>query len=316
MNPNMIRETETLNSSLAERGGTTTRVRPRSATRANFASPVVAAPQLDLQTVKARQKATWESGDFGEVAKFTMPSAEEFMARLDLPPGTRVLDVACGTGNLAVLAARRGCRVSGLDIATNLLAQARERAQRESLAIDFTEGDAEAMPYDDASFDVVVSMYGIMFAPRPEWVVSELCRVTKPGGLIALANWTPSGFIGKMFAVFARHLPPLPGIPSPLLWGDQAVVRDRFNGAIQDLRLTPRIARMCFPFDPAATVEFFRRYYGPTQRAFQALDPAGQARLRGDLVELEARHNVSPRRDETDTPSEYLEVHARRAQAD
>ncbi len=147
---------------------------------------------------------------------------------------------------------------------------------------------------------------------RPERVASELCRVTRPGGLIALANWTPGGFIGKMFAVFARHLPPPAGIPSPLLWGDEAAVRSRFNGAIQDLRLTPRIARMCFPFDPAGTVEFFRRYYGPTQRAFQALDPAGQARLRSDLVELETRHNVSPHPDETDTPSEYLEIHARR----
>ncbi len=147
---------------------------------------------------------------------------------------------------------------------------------------------------------------------RPERVASELCRVTRPGGLIALANWTPGGFIGKMFAVFARHLPPPAGIPSPLLWGDEAAVRSRFNGAIQDLRLTPRIARMCFPFDPAGTVEFVRRYYGPTQRAFQALDPAGQARLRSDLVELETRHNVSPHPDETDTPSEYLEIHARR----
>jgi SAM-dependent methyltransferase len=271
---------------------------------------------LDIQTVKARQKSTWESGDFGEVARFTMPSAEEFMARLDLRPGTRVLDVACGTGNLAVLAARQGCQVSGLDIATNLLAQARERAQREGLAIEFTEGDAEAMPYEDASFDVVVSMYGVMFAPRPEWVASELCRVTKPGGLMALANWTPTGFIGKMFGVFKKHLPPPAGIPSPMLWGDQAVVRDRFNGAVRELRMTPRIAPMRFPFDPAGTVEFFRRYYGPTQRAFQALDPDAQARLWSDLVELEARHNVSPRPNETDTPSEYLEIHARRALAD
>jgi len=155
-----------------------------------------------------------------------------------------------------------------------------------------------------------------MFAPRPEWVASELCRVTKPGGLVALANWTPTGFIGKMFAVFARHVPPPAGLPSPLLWGDEAVVRERFNGAIKELRLTRRMARMRFPFDPAGTVEFFRRYYGPTQRAFQVLDPAGQGRLLGDLVELEARHNVSPRPDETDTPSEYLEIHARRALAD
>jgi SAM-dependent methyltransferase len=270
-------------------------------------------PLPDIQAIKARQKATWESGNFGEVAKFTMPSAEEFMGRIALQPGMRVLDAACGTGNLAVLAARRGCRVSGLDIATNLLAQARDRARQDALAIEFTEGDAEAMSYEDASFDIVVSMYGVMFAPRPERVVSELCRVTKPGGLIALANWTPGGFIGKMFAVFARHLPPPAGIPSPLLWGDEAVVRDRFYGAIQELRLTRRIARMCFPFDPAGTVEFFQRYYGPTQRAFEALAPVKQARLRHDLVELETRHNVSSLPNETDTPSEYMEIHAIRA---
>jgi len=316
MSKNMIIEADAFDAPFAGLAGRTTRTATVSATRAKPTRPAGEAPPLDIQTVKARQKATWESGDFGQVAKFTMPSAEEFMARLDLQPGTRVLDAACGTGNLAVLAARRGCQVSGLDIARNLIAQARERAGREALAIEFTEGDAEAMPYEDASFDVVVSMYGVMFAPRPEWVVSELCRVTKPGGLIALANWTPAGFIGKMFAVFARHLPPPAGLPSPLLWGDEAVVRERFNGAIEALRLTCRIARLRFPFDPAGTVEFFRRYYGPTQRAFQALDPASQARLRSDLVELEARHNVSPRPDETDTPSEYLEVHARRARAD
>jgi SAM-dependent methyltransferase len=268
----------------------------------------------EMQTIKARQKATWEAGDFGQVAKFTMPSAEEFMARIELRPGMRVLDAACGTGNLAVLAARRGCKVSGLDIATNLIAQARERAQQEALAIEFNEGDAEAMPYADASFDVVVSMYGVMFAPRPERVASELCRVTKPGGLIALANWMPSGFVGKMFGVFARHVPPPAGIPSPLLWGDEAVVRERFNGAVKDLRLTPRIARFRFPFDPAETVEFFRRFYGPTQRAFEALDPARQARFRNELVELQARHNDSPRPNETETPSEYLEIHALRSQ--
>ena len=269
-------------------------------------------PTFDIELVKARQKSTWESGDFGQVAAFIMPIAEEFMARIYLQPGTKVLDAACGTGNLAVLAARRGCITHGVDIASNLVAQARERAQQESLAIEFTEGDAEAMPYPDASFDAVVSMFGVMFAPRPERIVSELRRVLKPGGLIALANWTPDGFIGKMFAVFARHLPPPAGFPSPLLWGDEAVVRARFHGSREELRLTPRIARMCFPFDPAGTVDFFRRYYGPTHRAFESLPAAGQAALMSDLVELQTRHNISTRPNETETPSEYLEVHARR----
>ncbi len=270
-------------------------------------------PTLDIQSIKARQKATWESGDFGQVAKFIETVAEDFMAQIELRPGMKVLDVACGTGNLAVIAARRGCLTCGLDIASNLIAQARERARQESLDIEFTEGDAEAMPYPDASFDVVVSMYGVMFTPRPELVLNELRRVTKPGGLIAMANWTPGGFIGKMFAVFARHLPPPAGLPSPLLWGDEATVRSRFNGDGEAVRLARRTAQMRFPFDPAGTVDFFRRYYGPTQRAFDSLPAAGQAALMRDLVELQTQHNVSPQPGETDTPSEYLEVHARRS---
>jgi SAM-dependent methyltransferase len=268
-----------------------------------------------MNSIKARQKMTWESGDFGQVAKFIRPVADQFMARIELRPGMRVLDAACGTGNLAVIAARRGCHTSGLDIAANLVAQARERARHEGLDIEYTEGDAEAMPYPNASFDLVVSMYGVMFAPRPERVVNELVRITKPGGLIALANWTPGGFIGKMFAVFARYLPPPAGLPSPLLWGDEAVVRARFNGAIDELRLTRQTAHMCFPFDAAGTVDFFRRYYGPTLRAFSALDVATQDSLMGNLVELQTIHNVSIQSDSTDTPSEYLEVHARRATA-
>jgi SAM-dependent methyltransferase len=266
----------------------------------------------DIQSIKARQKSTWESGDFGQVAKFIMPDAEQFMARLDLQPGAKVLDAACGTGNLAVLAALRGCLTFGLDIASNLIGQARERARNESLAIEYTEGDAEAMPYPDASFDAVVSMYGVMFAPRPERIVSELRRVVKPGGLMAMANWAPDGFIGKMFAVFARHLPPPAGFPSPLLWGDEAVVRARFDGVGENLRLTRRTSCMRFPFDPAGTVDFFRRYYGPTRRAFESLKPPGQAALSRDLVELQTRHNVSTRPDETETPSDYLEIHAHR----
>lgn len=268
---------------------------------------------LDFQTIKARQKATWESGDFGQIAKYTMPSAEEFMSRLPLEPGARVLDVACGTGNLAVIAARAGCQTAGVDLASNLIAQARTRAGREGLAIEYTEGDAEALPYADASFDMVVSMYGVMFAPRPDIVASELLRVTRPGGLIALANWTPEGFLGKLFGVFKRHVTPPAGLPSPMLWGDEAVVRERLGAGASDLQLTRRIARLRFPFDPAGTVEFFRQYYGPTQRAFASLAPEAQAALRADLEDLQSRHNVSAQPNETDNPAEYLEVHAVRA---
>jgi SAM-dependent methyltransferase len=268
----------------------------------------------DLAVLKARLKATWETGDFGQVARYTLPAAEEFMERLRVQPGERVLDVACGTGNLAVFAARAGCPTAGLDIASNLLAQARARAEREGLNLELTEGDAEALPYPDASFDLVVSMFGIMFAPRPELVASELLRVTRPGGRIALASWTPTGLIGEMFGVFQRHVPPPPGLPSPMLWGDEAAVRARLGAGTSGLRLTRRIARMRFPFSPAGTVEFFRQYYGPTQRAFASLAPDAQEAFRADLVDLQTRHNVSTKPGETDARAEYLEVVGRRAE--
>ena len=235
------------------------------------------------------------------------------MARLPLRPGMRVLDVACGTGNLAIVAARAGCIVSGLDIASNLVAQARERARHEGLFIDFHEGDAEAMPLPDLRFDLVVSMFGVMFAPRPNVVAAELSRVTKPGGLIALANWTAQGFIGKMFDVFGRHLPPPPpGLPSPLLWGDESTVRNRLRVGMGEVELHHRIARLSYPFDPAGTVEFFRQYYGPTQRAFAGLEPEAQAALHRDLVALQIAHDRGSRANETVVEAEYLEVRARK----
>jgi len=270
-------------------------------------SPTTGGP-ADLNALKARQKITWESGDFGEVAKVIMPVAEEFIARLPLHPGMRVLDVACGSGNLAIATARRGCPTQGLDFATNLLAQARTRAASEGLDIEFVEGDAETLPYAAGSFDAVVTMFGAMFAPRPDVVAAELFRVTRPGGFVAMANWTPEGFIGKMFEVFKRHLPPPPpGLPSVMLWGREATVRDRlamFGG----LRLTRQIAAMRYPFPPDATVDFFRRYYGPTAKAFEMLPPEGQAALWRDLVDLQAAHNTAGVPGTTETLAEYLEV--------
>ena len=240
---------------------------------------------------------------------------QELLRHAALGSGESVLDVACGTGNLAVIAARNGCITSGLDIASNLIAQARERARQENLSIDYTEGDAEALPYPDASFDLVVSMFGVMFAPRPDIIVRELLRVTKPGGLIALANWTPEGFLAKMFAVFKAHVTPPAGIPSPLEWGSEPIVRQRFHSGVSDLRLTRRMGRMALPYDAAGTVEFFRKYYGPTQRAFGSLGTEAQAALRRDLEQLQSKHNVSTDPRITATPSEYLEIHVRREDA-
>jgi len=274
-------------------------------TNRHFDSPTIP----NLSVIKAKQKATWESGDFGQVALSIENFAEEFMARQPLDPGSRVLDVACGTGNLAVIAARRGCVVSGNDIAANLLNQARARATGAGLSIEFREGDAEALPFGDDSFDLAVSMFGVMFTPQPVVATAELLRVTRPGGQIALANWTPQGFIGKMFGVFKAHLPPPPtGVPSPMEWGNEATVRERLRYGFTNVRMTRRLGLMRYPFPPAETVEFFRTYYGPTLRAFESLPTAGQEALRRDLVELQTRHNTAKTPDATEVAAEYLEV--------
>lgn len=265
----------------------------------------------DVDALKTRLKATWMAGDFGQVAKSIESHAEEFMSRRRVTPGMRVLDVACGTGNLAIPAAKAGATVTGVDIATNLIEQARARAQREGVNAQFDEGDAEALPYAEASFDLVVSMYGAMFAPRPERTAAELMRVCRPGGQIAMANWVPSGFIGQMFKVTAAHVPPPPGMPSPVLWGDEATVRQRLCDGISKLQLTKVSVPFKFPFSVADTVEFYRAYYGPTQRAFAALPEDKQPALRRDLEALWTQHNRSTD-GSTHVEAEYLEVVATR----
>jgi 2-polyprenyl-3-methyl-5-hydroxy-6-metoxy-1,4-benzoquinol methylase len=191
---------------------------------------------VQLGSLKGQLKTAWMAGDYGLVAKHLERGADEFLARLALKPGTRLLDVACGNGNLAILAARAGAIVTGVDIATNLLEQGRARAQSEGLAIQFDEGDAEQLPYDDSAFDVVVSMFGAMFAPRPELAAAELVRICRSGGRIAMANWTPAGFAGQMFKTVDEHVPP-PHIPPPSQWGDEAIVRERLHNGIADLQM-------------------------------------------------------------------------------
>lgn len=266
----------------------------------------------EMESLKAKLKATWTSGDFGLIAESYAPGAVEFVGRLKLQPGERVLDVACGAGNLTLPAARSGASVTGQDFAPNLLAQGRARAKAEGLAIQFDENDAEDLPYDDASFDTVMTMFGAMFAPRPEVTAAELARACRPGGRIAMANWTPGGFIGQMFKIVGQHVPPAPGMPSPLLWGDEATVRERFNGSMAELQLTRRSITFHFPFNAAGVVEYFRRYYGPTFKAFAALDENGQVALHQALEEHWSAHNQS-RNGVTRVESEYLEVVAIRA---
>ena len=266
----------------------------------------------EMSALKTKLRATWIAGDFGQIARFYTDEAADFINRLGLKPGMKVLDVACGTGNLALPAARAGAEVTGVDIAPNLVEQARENAQREGLKAKFDEGDAEALPYDDASFDAVVTMFGAMFAPRPELVAAELKRVCRPGGLIAMANWTPAGFIGQMFKTMGAHVTPPAGMPSPLLWGVEENVRQRLGEGISKLESKPQMLKFAFPFSPAEVVEHFRSYYGPTQKAFGTLDESKQAALRKDLEQLWATHNRATD-GTTDVDSEYLEVIATRA---
>lgn len=263
----------------------------------------------EMETLKGKLRGMWIAGDFGEIAKSIETGAAEFVARLDLKPGMKVLDVATGTGNLAIPAAHAGADVTGIDIAPNLIEQAQARAADERLEARFDVGDAEALPYDDESFDVVMTMFGAMFAPRPDVTAAELIRVCKPGGLIAMANWTPEAFTGQMFKTGGKHVPPPAGMPSPLMWGAESAVQERFAEGIADLQMTRRKITFTYPFEPPLVVEHFKKYFGPTQKAFEALDADGQNALRADLEALWTEHNQASD-GTTLVESEYLEVRA------
>ena len=266
-------------------------------------------PSLDFTQLKGNMRAMWSAGDFGQIARYTAREAEDFVERLDIRPGMKVLDIACGTGNLAIPAARKGAQVTGIDLAANLLEQARARASAEGLTATFETGDAEELPYPDRSFDVVMSMYGAMFAPRPERVVAEFCRVCRSGGTVAMANWTPGGFVGESFRLSAGYVPPPPGIPAPVLWGDESVVRERFNGRVSALHTEKRNATFDYPFDPASVVRFFRDYFGPTKVGFARLEPDAQAAYAADLEQQWRAHNRGGA-DRTLIQAEYLAVRA------
>lgn len=265
----------------------------------------------DMDALKTRLKATWMSGDYAHFAQFLEPGALEFLDRLDLKPGTSMLDVGCGAGQIAIPAARRGVKVTGVDIASNLIEKARARAAAEGLDARFDEGDAEQLPYPDASFDVVVSLIGAMFAPQPERVAAELLRVCKPGGRIVMANWTPEGHVGQMFKVIGKHVPPPALMPSPLKWGDEATVKERLGSGATSISATKRSYPMNYPFPPEQVADFFFKFYGPTLRALAALDEPGQAALRSDLEQLWARNNKATD-GTTKVNSEFLEVVARK----
>ncbi len=226
----------------------------------------MAAVPDNFAELKQRLRATWMAGDFGQIAKLNARDAEGFIQRLNLKPGTKVLDVACGTGNQSIPSARAGAEVIGLDIAPNLLEQARKRALDEKLKIEFVEGDAEKIPYEAGRFDVVLSMFGAMFAPRPDVVASELKRVCRPGGLIAMGNWTPEGFVGQMFQITAKHAPPPPGMQPPALWGVEKVVTERLNqgtGKIARLEMKKQHLTLRLSFSSVGRRRFLSKIFRP-----------------------------------------------------
>ncbi len=264
----------------------------------------------EMEALKARLKATWMSGDYGHFATYMEAGALEFLSRIKIEPGTRVLDVACGAGQTAIPMSRAGAKVTGIDIATNSIEQARARARAENLDARFDEGDAEMLPYEDASFDIVLSLIGAMFAPRPELVAAELKRVCRLGGKIIMGNWTPSGFIGQMFKVYGKHVPPPAIMPPPVKWGDEDVVRERFKNGISHLKLSRHLYPFRYPFSPAEVVEFFRTYYGPSHKAFAALTADSyekQAALQRELEALWTEPNTATD-GTTSIDAEYLEV--------
>jgi ubiquinone/menaquinone biosynthesis C-methylase UbiE len=270
-------------------------------------APPAPVPDAALDAIKARQRLTWASGDFGVIGTTLQIVGEMLCEAVDLRAGSKVLDVAAGNGNCSLAAARRWGQVTSTDYVPTLLEDGRRRAHGERLAnITFQEADAEALPFADAAYDVVLSSFGVMFAPNHARTASELLRVCRSGGRIGLANWTPRGFIGQLFGVIGRHVPPPQGLTSPSRWGTAEYLEMLFRASASDIHATPRDFVMRYR-SPEHWIDVFRTWYGPVHKAFAALDENGQQRLHDDLVALIAAFNTSG--DATVVvPSEYLEV--------
>lgn len=261
---------------------------------------------VDYTAIKANQRAAWESGDYPRVGNTLQTIAERLVEAAEVRAGERVLDVACGQGNAAIAAARRFADATGIDYATNLLAQGVERAAAEHLDVAFTEADAETLPFPPSSFDVTLSTVGVMFAPHQEQAAAELLRVTRPGGRIALANWTPEGMIGQLFKVIGRYAPPPAGVQSPMRWGTVERIEELLGGGADVVAATRRTFDFCYR-SPAHFADWFQRYYGPITRLSASLDDATRERFAGDLAGVAAAFN---RADDATVlaASEYLEV--------
>jgi ubiquinone/menaquinone biosynthesis C-methylase UbiE len=263
-------------------------------------------PQVDLQALKARQQGAWSSGDYAIVGTTLQIVGEELCEALDLRSGQKVLDVAAGNGNATLAAARRWCEVVSTDYVPGLLERGQMRATAEGLSVVFKEADAEALPFADATFDAVISTFGVMFTPNQDKAASELLRVCRSGGKIGMANWTPDGFIGQLFKTLGKHLPPPAGAKSPALWGTKARLTEMFGTSATSIKAESR--NFTFRYrSPEHFLDIFKTYYGPTLKAFAALDEANQRGLANDLLALIGRMN----RAEDGTmvlPSEYLEI--------
>jgi SAM-dependent methyltransferase len=264
----------------------------------------------DLATIKGRQQKAWSTGDYGKVGVTLMLMAEQLAEAADLKAGQRVLDVASGNGNASLAAARRFSEVTALDYVPMLLEEGRQRAEAEGLSVDFREGDAEDLPFEDASFDVVISTLGVMFAPNQQKAAEELLRVVKPGGTIAMANWAPDSYVGELFKTIGKYVPPPPGLKPPFRWGTEEGLDELLNSGIGSLQSRRRTFVWRFP-SARHHVEFMRGYYGPLNKAFGALDEEGQNTLEQDLISLAERYNRSD--DNTAVlHADYLEVVATR----
>jgi ubiquinone/menaquinone biosynthesis C-methylase UbiE len=263
-------------------------------------------PQVDLQALKARQQGAWSSGDYAIVGTTLQIVGEELCEALDLRSGQKVLDVAAGNGNATLAAARRWCEVVSTDYVPSLLERGQMRATAEGLSVAFKEADAEALPFADATFDAVISTFGVMFTPNQDKAASELLRVCRSGGKIGMANWTPDGFIGQLFKTLGKYLPPPAGAKSPALWGTKARLAEMFGTSATSIEAESR--NFTFRYrSPEHFLDIFKTYYGPTLKAFAALDEANQRGLGNDLLALIGRMN----RAEDGTmvlASEYLEI--------
>jgi len=269
-------------------------------------SAVISTPAPDLAALKTRQQAAWSAGNYAVVGTTLQIVGESLCEAMDLRAGTQVLDVAAGNGNASLAAARRWCEVTSTDYVSSLLDAGRARAQAEGHEIRFQAADAENLPFADASFDAVVSTFGVMFTPNQEQAARELVRVCRPGGRIGLANWTPASFIGQVFKTIGKYIPPAAGVKSPALWGTRERLDELFGGRAKEIHVTARE----FVFRYRSTMhwlEVFRTYYGPMNKTFGALDADKQSAFTEELIALMRRGNRSG--DATLVlPSEYLEV--------